>query len=179
MQSAQALSSELALEKVVAQVMGVLIESARAERGALLLAQSSDTAKAQEPRLRLIADCQAVPGPQRLLIDEALDGNPALPSSIIKDTARSGELLVLASALADPRYTRDPYVEERRPKSVLVLPLKKNGLVRAVVYLENNQLTGAFSKERVELVRLLSGLAANAIENALLYERARLVRDFR
>jgi len=38
-----------------------------------------------------------------------------------------------------------------------------------ILYLENNQTTGAFTQERLELLKLISSQAAISLENASLY----------
>jgi signal transduction histidine kinase/CheY-like chemotaxis protein len=49
------------------------------------------------------------------------------------------------------------------------VPLINQGKVSAIVYLENNLATGAFTPERVELLRVLSSQMALALDNAQLY----------
>ncbi len=44
------------------------------------------------------------------------------------------------------------------------------GNLVGIVYLENNLISGVFRKERIELLKLLSGQMAISISNALLYE---------
>jgi diguanylate cyclase (GGDEF)-like protein/PAS domain S-box-containing protein len=66
-------------------------------------------------------------------------------------------------------FTRDPYVLNTRPKSLLCQPILQQGLLIGVLYLENNQVSGAFSPDRVELLGMLSSQVAISIQNALLY----------
>ncbi|HMZ67232.1 MAG TPA: SpoIIE family protein phosphatase, partial [Leptospiraceae bacterium] len=52
----------------------------------------------------------------------------------------------------------------------LCLPLKNHGNTIGILYLENNLMPGAFTKSRIETVKLLSVQAVISIENARFYE---------
>src|SRR6185369_14511945 len=99
-----------------------------------------------------------------------VDGSPRLPASIVNYAAHARADLVIDDASRDPRFLADPYVERTKPSSVLSAPLTTQGKLIGVLYLENNLATGVFSRERVEMVRLMAGQAAIAIENARLYQ---------
>jgi PAS domain S-box-containing protein len=57
----------------------------------------------------------------------------------------------------------------RQPKSVLCMPLIHQGKLTGLLYLENNLTTGAFTADRLEVLRVLSSPAAVSLENARLY----------
>jgi PAS domain S-box-containing protein len=78
--------------------------------------------------------------------------------------------LVLENASSPNQFNQDPYIQSQQPKSILCAPLLSQGVLRGVVYLENNLITGAFTSDRLELVHLISGQAAVSIEKARLYE---------
>jgi len=58
---------------------------------------------------------------------------------------------------------------EHQIKSLLCTPIVNAGQLLAILYLENNLTSGAFTADRLELLRLLSSQAAISLENALLY----------
>ncbi len=64
----------------------------------------------------------------------------------------------------------DPYVQAQGPRSVLCAPMLHQGKLVGMLYLENNLTTGAFTPERLELVRVLASQAAISLENARLYQ---------
>jgi signal transduction histidine kinase len=78
--------------------------------------------------------------------------------------------VVIDNAAADERFLMDPYVQRTRLASVLCAPIANQGKLAGVLYLENSVARGAFSRRRVELVQLMAGQAAVAIENARLYK---------
>jgi len=77
---------------------------------------------------------------------------------------------VLADAAAS-RFANDPYVIGNNPKSILCTPILHQAKLSAILYLENNLMAGAFTQERIEVLRLLSSQIAISIENALLHEK--------
>jgi HPt (histidine-containing phosphotransfer) domain-containing protein len=77
---------------------------------------------------------------------------------------------VLDDAAAHPTFGTDPYVQSHAIKSVLAMPIINQGVLVAILYVENNVTTHAFSSGRVETLRLIAGQAATSITNAALYE---------
>ncbi|MFO0576218.1 MAG: AAA family ATPase [Polyangia bacterium] len=161
LRASQTLSSEIVLEKLLEQLMRITVTSAGAERGVLLLYQQQ----------RLIINATITVHPESIQIglmvplDESMD----VPASAVRYAARTGEPVVVGNAEQDNRYARDPYIVARRTRSMMCLPLKHQGRITGVLYLENNVSQDAFTAERIELLRLLSTQAAIALENAMLY----------
>lgn len=154
-----AMTSELVLDRLLQKVLSILVENAGAERGALLLDQDGAlrvhaVGTAQTP--------QVVPG---LRVEEATD----LPQALIRYTARTQETVLLHDAANSGLFVADPQMTARAGTSMLCVPLVRQGRMLGVFYVENSKATGAFTADRVEVLRLLSTLAATALENALLY----------
>jgi hypothetical protein len=66
-------------------------------------------------------------------------------------------------------FSNDPYVLKNRARSALCVPVYKSGSLMALIYLENSLTAGAFTPERVEVIKLLSSQIAISIDNASLY----------
>ncbi len=103
-----------------------------------------------------------------------------LPAAIINYVARTKESVVLddaAGEIPNPKSQiqnlNAPYLLENKPKSVLCAPLLNQGKLTGILYLENNLTAGAFTPDRLEVLKLLSGQAAISIENAKLYSELR------
>ena len=94
-----------------------------------------------------------------------------IPVAVVNYVLNSQVDLVLADASTSNQFSQDPYIQNRQPKSILCAPLLNQGVLRGVVYLENNLITGAFTSDRLEIVHLISGQAAASIEKARLYEQ--------
>ena len=82
---------------------------------------------------------------------------------------RTGESVVLDDASVRNLYSEDEYVQQKRPRSVLCLPIVKQTKLIGALYLENNLTPRAFTSDRVSVLELLASQAAISLENANLY----------
>lgn len=162
MKAAQAIAVEVELDRLLGQLVRIAIENAGAERGSLVLEQNG------EPMVRAegAVDVPSV---------SVLDGMPLaqstnLPASIVNYVRRTLEGIVLANAHADDRFSGDTYIQSQKPASVMCVPVLKQGRLIGTLYLENRIVHGAFTPERMEVVRLLSAEAAISLENAKLFD---------
>jgi anti-anti-sigma regulatory factor len=104
-----------------------------------------------------------------VLLATPLEESQGLATSIVRYVARTGEPIVVPDAASEPRFASDPYIERERPKSILCVPMMRQGRLMGVLYLENNATPNAFTQARREVSELLASQAAIAIDNALLY----------
>ena len=158
--AAQAISGELMLEPLLERLMRIVIENAGAQRGLLLLVR--------QERLVIEAE-QEVTKPAAVRLSAPLEDSPLLSTAIVHFVARTRESVVLDDAAHEGLFTSDPYVAEHQLRSVLCVPLINQGKLVAILYLENNQTTGAFTADRLEVLRLLCAQAALSLQNALLF----------
>ncbi len=77
--------------------------------------------------------------------------------------------VILDDAAAPNLFAADAFVQQRRPRSVLCLPLIKQTKLVGVLYLENNLTPHAFTSDRIAVLELLASQAAISLENADLY----------
>jgi PAS domain S-box-containing protein len=77
--------------------------------------------------------------------------------------------VILDDATAPTLFSADAYVQQRRPRSVLCLPLVKQAKFLGALYLENNLTPRAFTPGRIAVLELLASQAAISLENAVLY----------
>lgn len=164
MKASQALSGEIVLDKLLATLMKIALENAGAQKGYLLL-QTEEAQWTIEAEGRI--DTQEVATHQSRSIDNT--ETPLVSTAIVNYVARTLESVVLADAVKEGQFTRDPYIVATKPKSILCTPLVKQGKLSGILYLENNLAVGAFTKERTEILQVLSSQAAIAIDNARLY----------
>lgn len=161
LKTARALSGEIVLDKLLRKIMTLLIENAGARRGFLILKRTEG----------LFIEAEGSVDGARVLLEHAVpvESSTALPASIVHYVVRTGETVILDDAAAEEPFSEDPYVRSAHPKSVLCSPLLKQGSLTGVLYLENDATRGAFTPERLEVLRLLSFQAAISLENAGLY----------
>jgi predicted ATPase/GAF domain-containing protein len=160
--ASQRLSSEVVVQQLVGELMNLVAENAGAERGFLISPRDG----------RWMVEAGYAPAPRTADPDLplALEDCDALAASIVHYVVRTRAAVVLGDAARDGAFVADPYVRRRKPRSVLVVPLLRQGALAGVLYLENNQSAGAFTPDRVEVLSLLSSQAAISLENARLYE---------
>jgi len=103
-----------------------------------------------------------------------------VPMSVLRYVQRTGEPLVVADAIGDDRFARDPYFTDLTCCSLLALPIFGRGTLHAVLVVENRLIRGAFTADRLDAVKLIAGQLAVSLDNAQLYaeltaSRARIV----
>ncbi len=165
MKASQAISGQIMLDKLLSSLMKILIENAGAQKGYLIL----------ESQGKLMIEAEGSIDSERVSVLPSLplENCQILSEAIVNYVARTKESVVLNEATREEQFINTRYIQENQPKSILCVPLINQGKLISIVYLENNLTTGAFTPERVEVLKLLSGQAAISIENAKLYTEVR------
>ncbi|MEG4391539.1 GAF domain-containing protein [Microcoleus sp. BROC3] len=78
--------------------------------------------------------------------------------------------MVINHIATDNIFAADPYIIQHQPKSVLCTPMVNQRKAFGILYLENSLAPGAFTPDRLEVLKILSSQAAISLENALLYQ---------
>ncbi len=159
--ASQAISSEIVLGKLLEKLMRILIESAGARRGAVLLKKDGE--------LLVQAEGDAQTDEVKTLQALALENAAFLPVSIIRYVARTQESVVLGDAVHDGGFTGDAEIKSRQLRSLLAMPILNYGKLLGILYLENDLIEGMFTPERLELLTVLASQVAISIENAQFY----------
>lgn len=161
----QLLAQELRLDTLLAQMLGVLIEGAGAEHGAIVLVDDTGLRVAviggQDAHRQTV--CERVDRP---LAEYAV----GLPQALLAYVQLTGHTLVLNQPALDARFAASPYFVRNQPKSVVCLPVRTQGQLVALVYLENRRLEGAFTRKHLQTLELLGAQAAISLVNAMLVE---------
>jgi PAS domain S-box-containing protein len=157
----QSASSEIVLEKFMDTLMRTAIEQAGAERGLLVLVRGAE---------RRIAAESATHGDTALvhLRDQPVTAD-ALPESVLHYVMRARETMILDDAVAQSPFNEDPYIRQRRARSIVCLPLINQAELIGVLYLENNLAPRVFAPARIAVLKLLASQAAISLENTRLY----------
>jgi GAF domain-containing protein len=146
-------------------LMTIVLEHAGAGRGLLILPHGTD--------YRIEAEARTGHGTVEVTLRQADVTAAELPESILRTVIRTRESVILDDAAAPTSFSADAYVQQRRPRSVLCLPLVKQTKLVGVLYLENNLTPGAFTSDRIAVLELLASQAAISLENAVLYAELR------
>ncbi len=170
LKAAQTLSSEIVLETLLEKMIQLVLENAGAQKGYLLTPQAD----------HWVISASGSIAPNQ---SESIQVQPSIPISeendfpaemgfsraIVNYVIHTQENLVLNDAVHEGNFTHDPYIVQHQPKSILCAPLINQGKLMGILYLENNLATGAFTADRLEVLKLVSSQAAIALENAHLY----------
>ncbi|MGB3266409.1 MAG: AAA family ATPase, partial [Microcoleus sp.] len=159
--ASQAIYSEIVLEKLLKKLLHIILENAGAQKGCIILERNgqlfvevSDTIQQESAIFQ-----------ESMLVENSAD----IPISIVKYVGITQQILVLSHAAKETIYQSDIYIQNYQPKSILCAPILYQTKLIGIVYLENNLATGAFTRDRLELLQLLTAQAAIAIENARIY----------
>ncbi|WP_236515904.1 AAA family ATPase [Sandaracinus amylolyticus] len=160
--ASRALSSEIVLDELIRRIMTLALEQAGATRGVLVLASSGT--------LRIRADATADRTGIAVRPRDASPTELELPQAILRFVARSKESVILSDTAVVNEFSSDPYLQHGRVRSLLCMPLLKQGVLTGIVHLENELTPDALTPARIEVLHLLGSQAAISLENARLYD---------
>jgi PAS domain S-box-containing protein len=155
----QAVSGEIVLEKLIDTLLRTAIEHAGAERGLLIVPRGTE--------LRIQAEATA--GSVTPELRDVPLSDAELPETVIQYAARTQDSLMLDDASARGSFSNDEYIRRTHARSILCLPLIKQGRLIAVLYLENNLAANVFTPARIAVLSVLVSAAAISLENSRLY----------
>jgi PAS domain S-box-containing protein len=157
----QALSSEIMLPNLIDRLMTIAIENAGADRGLLILPS--------EDQYLIQAESRATGG-QIEVRNSQEPINPIIcPLSLVRYVIRTRESVLLDDASKPNMFSADDYFRNRKPKSILCLPLIKQQQLIGILLLENSLTSHAFTSARIAILELLAAQAAISLENTRLY----------
>jgi PAS domain S-box-containing protein len=162
--ASQAVSGEILLDRLIETLMTIALEHAGAQRGLLVLMQG-DT-----PHIE--AEATADQNTVAVTVRQEIVTAAVIPESLLHTVIRMRQSVILDDASVQTPYSVDPYIREKRTRSVLCLPLVKQTQLVGVLYLENSLASHVFTPTRISLLELLASQAAISLENARFYREA-------
>lgn len=160
--SSQILSEEILLDKLVTKLMRLVLFESGAEKVYLIFCENDELFVEAEIFHNQEAAKLLKSVPLLLKKNE-------MSMAIIQYVSRSQKLVLLADAAKEGLFTQDPYVIEKKPQSIVCLPLLYQGKLTGIIYMENSLIKGAFTNERCTILSMLSTQIAISIENARFY----------
>jgi formate hydrogenlyase transcriptional activator len=158
---AQVIASELELDALLRTLLTIAVENAGAERGVFFRAHGAE----------MVPVIEAVSGNDSVNVHRTGSSEvviSALALGIVRYVRRTRQDVVIGDTSLDERF--GGIAQERgTAESVLCVPIAHQGQLIGVVFLQHS-LTGVFTPERTEIVRVLAAQAAIALANAQLYE---------
>ncbi|MFH1138469.1 MAG: AAA family ATPase [Pseudomonadota bacterium] len=161
--ASQLISGEIQLGNFSENLMRIIMENTGAQRGFLIL----------DPEGHPFVEAEISVNPEMVKVKSRrpLDGSLDLSAAVTAYATRTRKTLLLDDASQSAEFSRDPYIREFKPKSLLCAPLIRKNTLLGLLYLENNLVTGAFEPDRLDILDILCSQAAISLENARLYEQ--------
>lgn len=163
LKASQTISTEIELPKLLKKLLEIIMQNAGATRGVLLMPIKGQLCVMAEES----SDMKDLKILQKIPTTHA---NSNLPQTLINYVTRTKELVSLDDASNSDQFGNDPYIHAGHLRSVMALPVLKQGEVMLIMYLENSLTAGVFTKDRVSILEMLSGQIGISIENATLFE---------
>ncbi|WP_066423620.1 ATP-binding sensor histidine kinase [Anabaena sp. 4-3] len=163
--ASQVLSGEIELEQLLSTLMAVVMENAGASKAVLLLSEGDSDLKVTA------VSSSATDG---AILTEfpsiSLENSQDIPVTLINYVKRTKEIFVSDDAKTVAFLASDRYILKQKPQSLYCIPIINQGKLLGILYLDNHLTTGAFTRDRVELLKLITTQAAISLENAILYD---------
>lgn len=160
--AAEAISSEVVLDRLLEKLMSVCLAAAGADRGAVLLDEAGTL------YLRATGSVAGPAALQRRPLDQC---QALVPCTFIEHVSRGDEAVVISDAVRPGHggFPDDPYFAAGGARSVMALPMRRQGQGLGVLYLENALATRVFTPDRVQVLRLLSSQIATSLQISRLF----------
>jgi PAS domain S-box-containing protein len=159
--ASQAVSSEIELPKLIERLMTIALENAGADRGLLILPVEDD--------YLIQAEAQAAGEKVEVEVRQKSITGTTCPESLVRYVIRTHESVIVGDASRPSLFSEDDYLGGRQSRSILCLPLIKQGRLTGLLYLENTLTSHAFTPDRIAVLDLLAAQAAISLENTRLY----------
>ncbi len=167
--ASQAVSGEIALNRLIETLLRIAVENAGAERGVLVVNLAGAPT--------VVADARIDDGSVVVVSLRSQPTAKVLPMKILNYVQRAWKGVLLDDAAQDGDFGNDEYVRKHKLRSIMCLPMVKQSKLIGLLYLENSQVSHVFTASRVAVLELLASQAAISLENSLLYEDLERHRD--
>ncbi len=162
----QALSGEIVLDRLIDTLLTAAIGHAGAQRGLLVLADGDAWRVEAQAHTREDGEGVAVDFRRAALTPHDM------PATMLQHVVRTRKRMLLDDASAMQALTSQGTGqpgERAGRRSVLALPLVRQGQLLGLLYLENNLAPRVFTPERLSLLEVMASQASISLENARLY----------
>ncbi|MBG1240299.1 trifunctional serine/threonine-protein kinase/ATP-binding protein/sensor histidine kinase [Nostoc sp. NZL] len=167
LKAAQAISSSLELDQLIASLTRIILENSGAKKSALILPQGDTWQVRATTFINHGSNSQIAI--QTILDSQPLDTCQDIPITIINYVKNTQQTVVIDNLQTDIPGVIGEYMHRIKPQSVLCTPIINQGHLVGILYLENQLTQGVFTSDRLSVINLLSSQAAISLENAQLY----------
>jgi signal transduction histidine kinase/CheY-like chemotaxis protein len=160
LKASQTISQEIGLDRLIANLLEIVVANAGADKCVLLLKEAED--------LQVVAKVEL--GQQTHLLEPiSFDLSTDVAISLVNTVKNNLEPILLLDPISSASFAADPYLRKHQPQTILCSPILNRGQLIGILCLENQLTVGSFTRDRLETLQLLVAQAAISIENAQLY----------
>jgi predicted ATPase/signal transduction histidine kinase len=170
LKAAQAISSSIELDELMASLTRILLENSGAKKAALILLQNETWQVRAITSVNYQANSEV--GIQTVLDSQPLDTCQNVPRPLINYVKNTQKTVIIDRLQTEIPGLIGQYMLAHQPQSVLCTPIVDRGNLVGILYLENQLTGGVFTSERLQIINLLSSQAAISLENARLYQQS-------
>ncbi|BFZ59784.1 Chk1 protein kinase [Saitoella coloradoensis] len=163
------ISEEYEIQEVLIKLIEIVLQTAGADNGALLLAEDG----------MFFLEALGTVGKVEIVSHQPItQRTDVVPISLVNYVARLREPVVKTNERQfAAKFGRDRYFVQKKLRSVLCMPIQNNVNLIGVLYLENANTAHAFTPDRLELLNFLCTQAAVTIEKSRLYRDLEVAKD--
>jgi predicted ATPase/signal transduction histidine kinase/DNA-binding NarL/FixJ family response regulator/tRNA A-37 threonylcarbamoyl transferase component Bud32 len=154
------IASDINLDKLLFSMMKIIIETAGAEKGVLLLHDNGT----------LSVEAEYTSNGQINVLQATQMHAWQGAHSVVEYVKNSAQTVTLNRAVEDKQFGFDTYIAQQQIKSLLCMPIMKQDELKGILYIENNLTYFAFPQNRVTVLTILSSQMAISLENARLVQ---------
>jgi len=160
--ASQVLSEEVVLLELLKKLIWLVLQNSGARKAILLLEKEGDFYIEAEGN----AEREAVVVSQ----GEGTKGREQLPEKILNYVVNTHESVILNTQKEIQQFIGETLTTQNKAKSLLCMPVELKGNLVGILYLENDLIDGAFSRQHLLVLKTLASQSAISIENARLYQ---------
>ncbi|MBL7960425.1 sigma 54-interacting transcriptional regulator [bacterium] len=160
----QNINSILDSETLFDRIMDNAIENTKSDRGLILI--KSEISDHFDMKVA------------RNIDQETLSDMTHISQSIVQEVYQTGQSIVTADANLDDRFKARKSIVAYNIRSIMCVPLKIKSKVIGAVYVDKQFDTNYFSPRNLKFLESFANIAGIAIENARLYEKLNLEKDY-
>lgn len=164
--ASQAISGETKLEAILEKLVSVLLENSGAQDIYYLTKKDND--------YFIQAEGHSEGETVSILHDRPIETDN-LPIKILNYVERAHESVIID----DATYGNDEHILSHCCKSVMCMPVINKGVLKGILYLENNLIEGVFDKQRTEALKTIAAQLAISLENSYLFNNLQQLVDDR
>lgn len=157
------INSQHAVDRLLDEIMDAAIDLTGAERGFLILSNAEDELVVEVAR--------------NIDHESIRKNNQKISFSIAERVFESDEALLSVDAMKDERFSEAMSIYALKLRSILCIPLRTQGRVIGVLYIDNRFQKGAFNDTHLRTMEAFADQAAIAIWNARLFAANKKAHD--